>query len=208
MTAVVGIMNKRGIAIAADSAVTMTRPFAWNPKIANSANKILRLSSVQPISVMITGNACFLNTPWDVIVRRYRQKWGDKSLPTMETCVNDFFRYIPTEEQLFPKTLQTEYIEDVLKSCFDDVSDDMMYEGLFIMSDPNQILKSYHSVLEKRKKELSKMLLRRILNNQTKQKIDNIVYKQELERLKLDKRKRKNINKYDSKRTNNKTKGV
>lgn len=52
------------------------------------------------------------------------------------------------------------------------------------------------------------MLLRRILNNQTKQKIDNIVYKQELERLKLDKRKRKNINKYDSKRTNNKTKGV
>lgn len=52
------------------------------------------------------------------------------------------------------------------------------------------------------------MLLRRILNNQTKQKIDNIVYKQELERLKLDRKKRKNINKYDSKRTNNKVKGV
>ena len=159
MTAVVGIMNKRGIAIAADSAVTITRPFAWNPKIANSANKMLRLSSAQPISVMITGNACFLNTPWDVIVRRYRQKWGDKSLPTVEACVNDFFRYIPTEEQLFPKILQTEYIEDVLKSCFDDVSDDMACEGLFIMSDPNQILKSYHSVLEKRKKALLKRVV-------------------------------------------------
>ena len=52
------------------------------------------------------------------------------------------------------------------------------------------------------------MLLKRILNNQTKQKIDNIVYKKELERLKLDNKKRKNINKYDSKRTNNNMKGV
>lgn len=52
------------------------------------------------------------------------------------------------------------------------------------------------------------MLLRRILNNQTKQKIDNMIYKQELERLKLDRKKRKNINKCDGKRTNNKTKGV
>lgn len=61
MTAVVGILNKRGIAIAADSAVTMNR--RRNEKIANSANKMLRLCSATPISVMITGNAGFLSTP-------------------------------------------------------------------------------------------------------------------------------------------------
>lgn len=47
MTAVVGILNKRGIAIAADSAVTMNRK--RNEKIANSANKMLRLCSSTPI---------------------------------------------------------------------------------------------------------------------------------------------------------------
>ena len=75
MTAVVGILNKRGIAIAADSAVTMNRK--RNEKIANSANKMLRLCSSTPISVMVTGSAGLLTTPWDIIVRRYRQKHGD-----------------------------------------------------------------------------------------------------------------------------------
>ena len=58
MTAVIGILNKEGAAIAADSAVTMTR--GLKQKIAYSANKMLRLSNVQPIGVMIYSNALFI----------------------------------------------------------------------------------------------------------------------------------------------------
>ena len=61
MTALVGILNVRGAAIAADSAVTMTRD--RNRKIANSANKMLRLSSAQPVSVMICGSGCSSEHP-------------------------------------------------------------------------------------------------------------------------------------------------
>ena len=100
MTAVAGILNKRGIAIAADSAVTMNRD--GREKIANSANKMLRLSSANPISVMITGCADFIMTPWDIIIRRYRQKRGEQLFSTVEACVEDFFAYIPTEKMFLP----------------------------------------------------------------------------------------------------------
>jgi hypothetical protein len=119
MTAVVGILNKRGIAIAADSAVTMTR--RRNEKIANSANKMLRLSSVNPISVMITGSAGFIATPWDIIVRRYRQKNCNKSFSTVEACIEDFFSYIPTEKMFLSDDLGKEYLKYKLKGFWGEV---------------------------------------------------------------------------------------
>ena len=51
MTAVIGILNKEGAAIAADSAVTVSN--YRGEKILNSANKMIRLSEVAPIGVMI-----------------------------------------------------------------------------------------------------------------------------------------------------------
>ena len=119
MTAVVGILNKRGIAIAADSAVTMNR--RRNEKIANSANKMLRLCSATPISVMITGSAGFLSTPWDIIVRRYRQKRGDIAFTTVETCIEDFFSYIPTEKMFLTEDLGREYLNNQLDSYWNGV---------------------------------------------------------------------------------------
>lgn len=119
MTAVVGILNKRGIAIAADSAVTMNR--RRNEKIANSANKMLRLCSATPISVMITGSAGFLSTPWDIIVRRYRQKRGDIAFTTIETCIEDFFSYIPTEKMFLTEDMGREYLNSQLDNYWNGV---------------------------------------------------------------------------------------
>ena len=100
MTALVGILNVRGAAIAADSAVTMV--YDRNKKISNSANKMLRLSSAQPVSAMTCGIGSFLGTPWDIIIRRYRQKRGQASLPTVQAYVDDFFSYMVSEKIFFP----------------------------------------------------------------------------------------------------------
>ena len=71
---------------------------------------MLRLSSANPISVMITGSACLLYTPWDVIVRRYRQKHGNMIFPTVEACIEDFFSYIPTEKMFLSDDMGKEYL--------------------------------------------------------------------------------------------------
>ena len=89
MTAVIGILSKRGAAIAADSAVTRLRD--KGDKITKNGNKMIRLCESVPISVMITGNANFLGTPWDVIARRYRHKHTDVKPDTVEDAARDFF---------------------------------------------------------------------------------------------------------------------
>ena len=53
MTTVVGILNKKGVAIAADSAVTRT-PVRGESKYTKNGNKMIRLCEAVPISVMLT----------------------------------------------------------------------------------------------------------------------------------------------------------
>ena len=64
MTAIVGILNKKGVAIAADSASTTKK------KIINSGNKMLRISDVIPAAVMVVNNSTLATMPWEVIIRR------------------------------------------------------------------------------------------------------------------------------------------
>lgn len=92
MTAVVALLNKKGVALAADSAVT--RSIGRNKKVTKNGNKMVRLSNVLPISVMLTGNGDFMGTQWDIIARHYREHRGDIKHDTVEACMHDFFRYI------------------------------------------------------------------------------------------------------------------
>lgn len=48
MTAIVAVLNKHAVAVAADSAVTMGNTH----KVVNSANKIFTLSKYNPVAVM------------------------------------------------------------------------------------------------------------------------------------------------------------
>ena len=53
MTAEVAVLNREAVAIAADSAVTLTSPERDGQKIYNTANKIFILSETEPLAVMI-----------------------------------------------------------------------------------------------------------------------------------------------------------
>lgn len=80
MTAIVGVLNKHAVAIAADSAVTMGNTH----KVVNSANKIFTLSKYHPVAVMTYNNADFMGTPWDIIIKEYRKQLKDKSFPYLK----------------------------------------------------------------------------------------------------------------------------
>lgn len=101
MTAVIGILREKCAVVAADSAVTITRDA--HSKINNSANKMIRLSENDPICVMITGAGGFFYTPWDIIVRRYRQTLGDRRFDTVKEHAEDFFRFLGQNDKFFPE---------------------------------------------------------------------------------------------------------
>lgn len=90
MTAIVGVLNKHAVAIAADSVVTL----GGGKKVMNVANKLFVLSKHQPVSIAIYGNAEFVGTPWEIIIKEYRKKIGDKSFPHLKGYVDDFLKFL------------------------------------------------------------------------------------------------------------------
>ena len=75
MTAIVGVLNKHAVAIAADSAVTI-----GGRKVMNNANKIFALSKYHPVAIAVYGNAELVGTPWEIIIKNFRKQLGKKSL--------------------------------------------------------------------------------------------------------------------------------
>lgn len=89
MTSEISIMNKRGVALAADSAVTV-----GGSKIFNSVNKIFTLSSSHYIGIMIYGNASLGRIPWEVLIKNFRENLGNEVSNDFDTYVELFLEYI------------------------------------------------------------------------------------------------------------------
>jgi len=78
MTAEIAILNREAIALASDSAVTLMGNSS--PKIFTSANKLFSLSKYQPVGIMIYQNASFMEVPWEVLIKIYRDKLGSTKI--------------------------------------------------------------------------------------------------------------------------------
>ena len=96
MTAIVGVLNKHAVAIAADSAVTM----GDTHKVVNSGNKIFTLSKYHPVGIMTYNAADFMGTPWEIIIKQYRKQLGDSSKPHINDYIEDFINYLYKQKYL------------------------------------------------------------------------------------------------------------
>jgi len=96
MTAIVGILNKGAIAIAADSAASVS--VNNESKIFNKATKIFTISKFHPVGVMIHNQSSFLSTPWETIIKIYRKQLKDKSFNTLAEYQQDFINYLHTKD--------------------------------------------------------------------------------------------------------------
>lgn len=106
MTAEVGIMNRLGVALAADSAVTHGKD-----KIYTSADKLFQLTEEAPVGIMIYGNANFLGIPWETIIKIYRKQLGNQSFPKLEGYVEHFTNFLKSNRKLFPASAQKRFVE-------------------------------------------------------------------------------------------------
>ena len=117
MTAVIGMLNKKGVAIAADSAVTRTR--GRDQKVTKNGNKMIRVSDVVPVSVMITGNAMFIQNPWDIVVRKYRKERGNIYHATVEATMRDLLTYISQKDILWNSANEEIWFANMVSSFMD-----------------------------------------------------------------------------------------
>jgi len=134
VTAEIVIMNKYGVALAADSAVSI-----GSKKVYNSANKLFALSKRFPVGIMIYGNADFMDTPWETIIKYYRATHlKNTHFPTLQEYYLNFIEFLQNTN-IFPRESESRYfikiatntcseikrlIQEKIKSSFNSVSID------------------------------------------------------------------------------------
>ncbi len=107
LTAEVAIINRHGVALAADSAVTI----GGGVKVFNSANKLFLLGEDESIGLMVYGNAQLMGVGWEAIVKMYREQLGD-SPATLADCADDFLEYLRVLGlSLFSEDQQARHVE-------------------------------------------------------------------------------------------------
>lgn len=124
LTAEIGILNNIGVALAADSAVTV-----GTHKVFNSADKLFSLSKQHPVGIMIYGAANFMGIPWETIVKIYRKKLPETPFNTLQQYCNDFLKYLTTDVRFNNKKAEEINVErvftDYLTKLLSDLDNDL-----------------------------------------------------------------------------------
>jgi len=115
MTAEVGVMNRIGVALAADSAVTVGRA---PRKIYSSADKLFQLAENAPVAIMFYGNSNLLGVPWETIIKAYRSRLGSRTFPGLRDYLRHFLRFLRTEKRMFPAAQQKAFVDLIASDFF------------------------------------------------------------------------------------------
>ncbi len=112
MTSEVVLMNRQAVAMAADSAVTISGQ-DWI-KTYQSVDKLFPLVDGHPVAIMIYNNAEIMSTPWETVISLYRDAMRGQALDTVQDYAEDFMNFLSGNPDLFPPDHQdTEYFKMV-----------------------------------------------------------------------------------------------
>lgn len=134
MTAVVGILNKQAVAIAADSAVTIGG--ANGRKIFNRANKVFTLSKYHPVGVMLYNSASFMSTPWETIIKVYRKQLADKSFPTVKAYQEDFIGFLRSKSFYSDENDQRQFLFGFSHTLINEIVKEIINENRHLIDAP------------------------------------------------------------------------
>lgn len=134
MTAEIAVMNKLGVALAADSAISITT--SANTKIYH-ANKLFMLSKYEPLGLMVYGSGELMGVPWELIIKSYRRTLGKTSFKTLEEYGANFISFLTGNHALFPPEAQSDYVYEMafgffslIKESIDEAVEGVIHKAL------------------------------------------------------------------------------
>lgn len=114
MTAIVGVMNRKAIAIAADSAITVGNTH----KVVNNGNKLFMLSKYEPVGIATYNNIDFMGTPWELIIKQYRKELMERSFSHLSGYVDDFIGYLHANRFFSDDMTQHSWLKNQIASFY------------------------------------------------------------------------------------------
>ncbi|WP_064608584.1 hypothetical protein [Photobacterium sp. J15] len=117
MTAEIAVMNKSAVALAADSAVTISG--GGTSKIYNGAEKLFALTKYHPVGIMVYGTGSLCNVPWELVIKEYRKQLQNKSFDTLDGYAEDFWNFLCKEERIIPMDLRENSLTQTYLQAYD-----------------------------------------------------------------------------------------
>ena len=121
MTSEVVVMNRLGVALAADSAVTVD--MGQSSKVRDSALKVFMLSKYRPVGVMVYNNASLLGVPLETAIKVFRQVLGRNGYPKLHEYGDAFVEYLNSNRSLFPQAVQDRYFVAALEVEYERIAE-------------------------------------------------------------------------------------
>ena len=114
-------MNRAGVALAADSAVTVD--MGQNSKVRDSALKVFMLSKYRPVGVMVYNNSSLLGVPLETAIKLFRKELGRAGRPNLDNYGDAFVDFLETNRSLFPQVTQDRYFVAALEVEYERIGE-------------------------------------------------------------------------------------
>jgi hypothetical protein len=103
MTAEIAVANKWGVALAADSAVTVEQfhKGRLREKVYNSANKLFSLSKFRPVGAMIYNTVSLAGTPWETVIKSARLKLARNECDYLQEYADFLFDFVTDNNDIY-----------------------------------------------------------------------------------------------------------
>jgi hypothetical protein len=118
MTTEIAVANRLGIALASDSAVTISG--AGRVKIFDTADKLFELSTHHPVAVMINGNMDCLGIPWEILVKDFREEHGEAAREKIADWTKDFLAYVESHMLISQESI-SKYVDTIIESEINEI---------------------------------------------------------------------------------------
>ena len=156
MTAEIAILNQSGVAMAADSAVTIGLP-TNDRKIYNTANKLFMLSKYHPVGIMIYNNAKIMGVEWEVIIKEYRKILGKQKFNTLKEYCTNFIEYLNTTRVFSEEQKRANFNQQI------ETSIKIIQKG--IESKWNSVIGAKGSISDSQVKDITEKAIDEMLND-------------------------------------------
>lgn len=120
MTSEVVVMNSLAVALAADSAATVTN--GRDNKVYNSANKLFMLSKHHPVGVMVYNNSSLLGIPWETILKMFRHELGTREYDRLEEYGEALIAFLDKNDYLFPEEAQHRSYIGLVETLYEGIN--------------------------------------------------------------------------------------
>lgn len=122
MTTEIAVINRLGVALAADSAVTIPG-YDGTDKVFDTGDKLFELSERFPVALMVNGSMDFLGVPWEIIAKEFRcTPPADAAEISIEQWMQRFLEFLSTHPTVKPDDVRR-WQDGLIREEIDDLNE-------------------------------------------------------------------------------------